>query len=144
LQSHFTGREGRGMILTSLQTSQLSDPAFEWYRRYLETFESRNIDAFLAYLAEDCVVQSNSRMPYYGRDSLKEPLKRYFEAYTVTHELLNIFGDDRRFGTEMLTHYASRRGEETIIVPTATFYDRDRDGMVQSMRHYVDDKPLSS
>lgn len=131
------------MILTSLRTNQLSEPEFEWYRRCLEAFESRNIDAYLSHLAEDCVVQSNSRVPYYGRDSLREPLKRYFEVYSVTHELLNIFGNDRRFGAEMLTHYASRRGKETIIVPTASFYDRDSGGMLQSIRHYVDDKPLS-
>jgi len=131
------------MILTSLRTNQLSEPEFGWYRRYLEAFESGDVDAYLSHLAEDCVVQTNSRMPYYGRDSLRAPLKRYFEVYSVTHELLNVFGHDRRFGAEMLTHYAPRNGDEMIIVPTASFYDRDGDGMLQSIRHYVDDKPLS-
>lgn len=131
------------MIVTSLRTNQLSAPEFEWYGRYLEAFEVCNLDAYLSYLSEDCVVQTNSRVPYYGRDGLSDVLERYFDAFTVTHELLNIFGDDRRFGTEMLTHYAPRGGGGSIIIPTASFYDRGADGMLLSVRHYVDDRPLS-
>jgi hypothetical protein len=131
------------MIVTSLRANQLPAPEFEWYGRYLSAFEACNVDAYLSYLAKDCVVQTNSRVPYYGRDGLSEALERYFDAYSVTHELLNIFGQGGQFGAEMLTHYTPRGGGESIIIPTASFYDLGADGLLQSIRHYVDDRPLS-
>jgi hypothetical protein len=131
------------MIHTSIRTNQLTDAAFEWYARYLESFEARNLDAYLSFLAVDCVVQSNSRLPYYGHDGLRETLERYFEAFEVVHEPINIYGSDNQFGTEMLSHFIPKGGRERIIIPTVSFYDRKRDGLLHSIRHYVDDAPLA-
>ncbi|MGH6949521.1 MAG: nuclear transport factor 2 family protein [Vitreimonas sp.] len=131
------------MILTSLQTNQLTDATFEWYARYLESFEARNLDAYLSFLSVDCVVQSNSRLPYYGHDGLRETLQRYFEAFEVVHELINIYGCDDQFGTEMLTHFTPRGKNEPVVIPTVSFYERKRDGLLRSIRHYVDDAPLA-
>lgn len=131
------------MIVTSIRTNQLTDAAFEWYARYLESFEARNLDAYLSFLAVDCVVQSNSRVPYYGHDGLREALERYFDAFKVVHEPINIYGRDDQFGTEMLTHFKPKGASEPILIPSVSFYDRKRNGLLRSIRHYVDDAPLS-
>lgn len=132
------------MILTSLRTNQLSGAGMDWYARYLASFEACDVDTFLSFLAVDCVVQTNSRMPYYGHDGLRKTLQRYFEAFEVVHEPINIFGCDDQFGTEMLTHFRSRGGAEPILIPAVSFYTRTRSGLLNSIRHYVDDSPLSS
>jgi hypothetical protein len=132
------------MILTSLRINQLSDAGMDWYARYLESFEACDVDAFLSFLAVDCVVQTNSRVPYYGHDGLRRTLRRYFRAFEVLHEPINIYGGDNQFGTEMLTHFRPRGGGEAIVIPTVSFYDRSKNGLLNSIRHYVDDSPLSS
>jgi hypothetical protein len=132
------------MILTSLRTNQLTDAGLQWYGAYLAAFEACDVDAFLSFLAVDCVVQTNSRLPLYGHDGLRETLYRYFHAYDVVHEPLNIYGRDDQFGTEMLTHFKPRGQNTPIVIPTVSFYDRGAAGLLQSLRHYVDDTPLSS
>jgi ketosteroid isomerase-like protein len=134
----------RFMIITSLRTNHLSGAAFDWYASYLAAFEARNIERYLSYLAEDCVVQTNSRMPLYGHAGLRDPVQRYFEAYAVVHDLLNIYGDDNQFAAEMLTHYTPRGASKPISIPTVSIYDRAASGTIHAMRHYVDDTPLSA
>ncbi len=131
------------MILTSLRTNQLTAAAFEWYARYLEAFESSDVEGYLSFLDENCVVQANSRVPYHRHDGLRETLHRYFEAFAVVHEPINIYGCDDQFGVEMLTHFTPRGQSEAIVIPSVSFYDRSPEGRLQSLRHYVDGAPLS-
>ena len=123
------------MILASLRTNQLSPAAAEWYLRCLSAFETQDVDAYFMFLADDCIVQTNSRVPYYGHDGLRKSLRRYFMAFeAVEHEPLNIYGRDDQFGTEMLTHFTPVGGKPTIVIPSTSFYDRGPDGLLRSIR----------
>lgn len=131
------------MILKSLRINQLSPEAMDWYTRYLAAFEARNADELFAFVAKDAVVEVGGRLPYYGQNALRASLDSYFKAFDrIEHELLNIYGADNEFGAEMLSHFTRAGHAEAVTVPSATFYSRDNEGLLTSLRHQIDDTAL--
>jgi hypothetical protein len=133
------------MILRSLRTNQLTPAGMDWYTRYLHAFESLNLETYFAFVAPDAEIHVNDRMPYYGRESVRASLQRYFAAFDrVEHEPLNIYGTDGEFAAEMLTHFTPAGRATATMVPSTSFYIRNASGLLSSLRHQIDATALSA
>jgi hypothetical protein len=62
-------------------------------------------------------------------------------GYSLLHEPLNIYGNDRHFVLEALNHYDDTDGTRFTVRATA-WTDRGDDGLVTSVRLYQDLSPL--
>jgi hypothetical protein len=132
------------MRTSQLRINQLSPEAYTWYLRYLESIDARDIQAYGPFLAENCVMRINNLPPVSGRLSILEGLTQYWQSFaSVEHDLLNIYGTDSCFMLEALNHYVRRDGKPVTIYAVA-LTDRDRSGLVTSVRLYTDMSSLFS
>lgn len=62
-------------------------------------------------------------------------------GYTLVHEPINIYGQDRHLVLEVLNHHNRTRSPRRTVRATA-WTDRDDDGKVVAVRLYQDLSPL--
>lgn len=125
-----------------LRTNQLSPEAYRWYLEYLGAMDRKDLDAYGAFLAENCVLQMNNQPPVTGKEAVLGGLATYWQSFGgVEHDLDNIYGDDRRFALEALNHYRRLDGG-AVTLRAVAFTDRDEAGLVTSVRLYTDTGPL--
>lgn len=134
------------VTLTSLRINQLGDDAWAAYSRYLEVLDRYDIDEFATFLADDVSVSFNNEEPMTGKQNAVQGLGGFWQSiqdmgYSLTHEPMNIYGDDNHFVLEALNHYDRDTGPRVTIRAVA-FTDRDADGKVTSIRVYQDLAPL--
>lgn len=55
-----------------LRINQLSPDAYKWYLTYLEAVDTKNVDAYSRFLAEDCVMHSNNNPPVRGKAAIAQ------------------------------------------------------------------------
>ena len=121
-----------------LRHNQLSPDAFAWYRRYLAALDAKDVDAFTAFMAEDCEMRFNSDEPVRGRDAIRAAPTAYWSSFaTIEHDLLAIYGDDHAFMLEALNYYTLPDGPPLTLRAVA-LTDRDARGHVTSFRIYTD------
>lgn len=130
------------MKTNNLGINQLSPEAFQWYLTYLRAVDEREIDAYASFLAEDCVMQTNSNPPMQGKKAIIAGLAQYWQSFAgLEHDLLNIYGTDTSFVLEAWNHYTRHDGTG-VSLRAAAFTDRNSEGRVQSVRLYADVSPL--
>jgi hypothetical protein len=132
--------------LGTLRINQLTSDGFAWYREYLTVLDAYDLDGYVALLSPDVSVQFNNDEPMVGRDVARAGLGQFWGSvtgmgYSLVHEPLNIYGNDRHFVLEALNHYDGKDGTRVTVRATA-WTDRDDDGMVTSVRLYQDLSPL--
>jgi ketosteroid isomerase-like protein len=128
--------------LGRLRVNQLSSAGWSWYQDYLDALDAYDLDRYTAFLAPDVAVQFNNDAPMRGRDTAAAGLAQFWGAvsglgWSLLHEPLNIYGDDRTFVLEALNHY-DQPGRNRITVRAAAFTDRGDDGTATSVRLYQD------
>lgn len=130
------------MKTSSLRINQLSPETYQWYLHYLKVLDSKDIEAYSAFLAENCVMQSNNNSLIEGKAAIVQFLSDYWKTFiSLEHDLLNIYGNDSAFVLEALNHY-KRNDEKPVILRAVAFTDRDESGLVTSVRFYTDVAPL--
>ena len=93
------------MKSNNLKINQLSAQTYDWYLTYLEAIDSQNLKAYSDFLAEECVMYFNNDL-YRSKKKILENLAQYWQTFNiVTHNLLNIYGNDSSFILEALNHY---------------------------------------
>jgi hypothetical protein len=126
------------MILNSLRINQVSPAGVDWLARYLCEIEARELDHAINFFHDAAVTQVNDGLPLHSKVAVRGLLQRYFEAFShVEHEVLNVFGADSQFAAEMLCHYTPSTSGQRITMPAMAIYERDRDGLIVSMRIYI-------
>ncbi|MFN3465197.1 MAG: nuclear transport factor 2 family protein [Terricaulis sp.] len=109
----------------------------DWFIGYLRNVDARAIDDVLATIHDNCVIQVNDQLPAFSKAAIARGLELYYEAFeNVEHEVLNVYGQDHNFATELLLHYTPLNGKRTTM-PAAVLYDRDAVGLIISMRIFV-------
>ena len=134
------------VTLTSLRINQLGEDAWAAYSDYLEVLDRYDVGAFAAFLADDVRVQFNNDEPMTGKETAVQGLGGFWASiqgmgYALTHEPLNIYGDDDHYVLEALNHY-DREGGRRLTIRAVAFTDRDEAGLVTSIRVYQDLAPL--
>lgn len=130
------------MRTENLRINELSDDAYSWYVEYLTTLDSKDVDAYAAFLAEDVELVQNNEEPVRGRDAVRGGLAEYWMSFgELEHDLLNLYGSDHNFVLEALNHYSRLDGEKVTLRAVA-FTDRDEEGRALSVRFYTDTAPL--
>jgi hypothetical protein len=128
----------------NLRVNQLSPVAFRSYLDYLRAMDAKDLGAYGGFLADDVVLQMNNDDAMVGKQAVLDGLSRYWPSFgTIEHDLLNIYGDDDRFVLEALNHYTAL-DERKVTLRAVAFTDRDRGGLVESVRLYTDTGPLFS
>ena len=130
------------MDLDNLRINQLSDDGWTWYQAYLTALDAYDVDGYASFLADDVSVRFNNDDPLTGLATVREGLSRFWSSitgmgYTLVHEPLNIYGDDRHLVLEALNHY-DRPGTPRVTVRATAWTDRGGDGKVTSVRLYQD------
>jgi hypothetical protein len=126
-----------------LRINQLSEKAFQWYLGYLNTIDNRDIKSYLSYLSDDCTLQINND-PSVEKIRLQNFLLHFgLHLRGNGHDLLNIYGTDSSFSSEIVNHFALHDGNE-ITVNAVGYLDRNGKGLLTSVRLYADFSPLFS
>ncbi len=127
-----------------LRINQLSEKAFQWYLGYLNTIDNRDIKSYTSYLSDDCTLQINNNPPVNGKDQITKQLTSLWTSFNRNgHELLNIYGIDSAFSSEIVNHFTLSDGKE-ITVNAVGYLDRNEQGLLTSVRLYADFSPLIS
>ena len=96
------------MRTDKLRINQLSPNIYEWYLAYLQAVDTKNVEVYGTFLADDCVMRSNNNPPVEGKAAILQGLSYYWSTFnSLTHDLLNIYGTDSSFVLEALNHYSS-------------------------------------
>ena len=130
------------MKTENLRVNQLSPAAYDAYLRYLAALDAKDVDAYGAFLADECVLQINNGEPVVGKAAILPMLGQYWSSFGgLEHDLLNIYGTDASFAAEALNHYTRADGRSVTLRAVACT-DRDAAGLVTSVRLYSDTTPL--
>lgn len=126
----------------NLRINQLSPKTYEWYLAYLQAMDSKNVERYGTFLADDCVMQFNNNAPVQDKGVIVQFLSDYWATFdTIEHDLLNIYGTDSAFVLEALNHYKRNDGNNVTLRAVA-FTDRNKEGLATSVRLYTDTTPL--
>lgn len=126
----------------NLRINQLSPKTYEWYLAYLEAMDSKNVERYGTFLADDCVMQFNNNAPVQDKGVIVQFLSDYWATFdSIEHDLLNIYGTDSAFVLEALNHYKRNDGNNVTLRAVA-FTDRNEEGLATSVRLYTDTTPL--
>lgn len=132
------------MKTDQLRINQLSPSAYIWYLRYLTAIDSRNIESYASFLAESCTMSMNNYPEIIGKAAIIEELSQYWKSFaSLEHDLLNIYGMDSALMLEAFNHYTRHDGMQVTLRAIA-LTDRDKSGLVTSVRLYTDTSPLFS
>jgi hypothetical protein len=127
-----------------LRINELSEKAFQWYLGYLDTIDNRDIKSYASYLFDDCILQINNNPPVNGKDQITKHLTSLWTSFNEnSHDLLNIYGIDSSFSSEIVNHFTLHDGKE-ITVNAVGYLDRNEEGLLTSVRLYADFSPLFS
>ncbi|MCP6761914.1 MAG: nuclear transport factor 2 family protein [Fischerella sp. CENA71] len=130
------------MKTDKLRINQLSPKTYEWYLAYLQAIDTKNIEVYGSFLADDCVMQSNNNSPVRGKSAILQGLSDYWTTFdSLEHDLLNIYGSDSSFVLEALNHYKRNDGK-VVTIPAVAITDRNQALSVTSIRLYTDTTPL--
>lgn len=131
------------MRTDKLRINQLSPKTYEWYLAYLQAMDTKNVQLYGTFLADECAMQFNNEAPIQGKAHIVRFLSDYWRSFdTIEHDLLNIYGTDSSFVLEALNHFRRNDGEEVSLRAVA-FTDRNAEGLATSVRIYTDTTPLS-
>lgn len=131
------------MRTDQLRINQLPSQTYGWYLDYLQAMDTKDIQLYSTFLADDCAMQFNNEASIQGKTLIVQFLSDYWETFdTIEHDLLNIYGTDSSFVLEALNHYRRNDGEKVSLKAVA-FTDRNPEGRVTSVRLYTDTTPLS-
>ena len=132
------------MKTESLRTNQLSPGAYQQYLAYLQAMDAKDIEAYSAFLAEDCSLQMNNDPAITGKAAIVAKLTPYWKSFqNIEHELLNIYGTDSSYVLEALNHYRRLDGRP-LTVRAVAFTDLNQAKQVTSVRLYTDVSSLFS
>ena len=130
------------MITENLQTNQLSDAAYAWYRGYLSAIDDKDVEKYGSYLTDDCEMYQNNEEPIGGKAAIVKGLAEYWTTFdSLEHDLLNIYGTDAGFALEALNHYERKDGKK-VTVRAVALTDRNEEGLVRRFRFYTDVTPV--
>lgn len=130
------------MKTDELKVNQLSPKAYEWYLAYLDAMDQLDIDAYAAYLAEDCQMQFGNNAIVKGKHNVVEALKAFWATIDGDeHNLQNIFGNDSNFVLEALNTFKRKDGK-TITIPAVAITEKNSKGLVTSVRLFMDVAPM--
>ena len=130
------------MKTDELKVNQLSPKAYEWYLAYLNAMDKLDIDAYAAYLAEDCELQFGNNPIVKGKSKAVEALKAFWATIDEDeHNIQNIFGNDNNFVLEAFNTFKRKDGKE-ITVPAVAITEKNSQGLVTSVRLFMDVAPI--
>jgi hypothetical protein len=128
--------------IDKLRINQLSDKAFQWYLGYLNAIDIRDTKSYVDHLSDGCSLQINSDLPVNGKHEIKQQLASFWTLYEKNrHDLLNIYGTDYSFSSEIVNHFTLPDGRE-ITINAVGYLDRNEEGLLTSVRLYGNFSPL--
>lgn len=132
-----------GTTLDNVRINQLSSTATEWLRKVLRTLDSKDIDAYIQFMAEDVeVIFNNGDVTMRGRNDVRNGLAQFWQSFgTLEHDELNIYGTDQNFVHEALNRYTKLDGR-AVTIRAVAWIDRNDRGEITSLRVYNDQSPL--
>jgi hypothetical protein len=138
----FSDKLRAAVITSNLRINQLSPKTYEWYLTYLKAMDTKNIEWYGMFLADNCVMQFNNNAAVQDKSIIVKFLSDYWATFdSIEHDLLNIYGTDSSFALEALNHYKRNDGKN-IILRAVAFTDRNEEGLTTSVRLYTDTTSL--
>ena len=120
----------------TLGHGQISSEGRAWHTRFNDALASRDLDRYLAFLHDDCSLQINNAMPIYSKRASQAAYRAHLTSFrTMTYELMNIVGDDRRSSCEVLYTFGCHDGSAEVI-QCSYLVDLDETGLIRSARVY--------
>lgn len=127
----------------NVRINQLSAEATDWLRSVLVALDSKDVERYTNFMADDVeVVFNNGEMTMRGRNVVHDGLSAFWKSFdTIEHDEMNIYGTDQNLVHEALNYYTTTDGRRVTIRAVA-WIDRNERGEVTSLRIYNDQSPL--
>jgi hypothetical protein len=110
----------------------------------LNAIDDNDIESYSSYLSDECTLLINNYPPVNGKDQI---IKHHTSLWTSfrgnARDLLNIYGSDSSFSSEITNNFTLQDGNE-ITINAVGYLDRNEEGLLTSIRLYADFSPLFS
>ena len=104
--------------------------------------DDRNVEAFAAWLTDDCRFVYGSREPVRGLPSVRDAVAAFFAAFAaIEHRLDAVWEVEGAAITEGSVTYTGHDGSRTTL-PFCNVLRTAPDGRIRDYRIYVDPSPL--
>jgi ketosteroid isomerase-like protein len=111
----------------------------QWYTDMYESIDAGNLDGYLAHLSDDVVMTVANNEPTVGKSAVEALLAASMvegASHTWEHEYTD--GDTTALEGKLTL---KREGRE-VEVPVVSMLHRNGDGLVDSLRSYMDGTPI--
>jgi hypothetical protein len=116
----------------------------DWVSDYYADIDALKLDSFVERHSEDARIVFGNNPPVTGSKAIEELVAVMFGPLSgLRHERRNTWyldGGDTAV-VEALVHYSTKGGGQ-VAVPSVSLVDRGSDGLVRSLRVYVDVAPV--
>ena len=117
-----------------LTINQISPAVFEWYQKYLQAVDERDIKKFAEFLDENAEFQFGNQPKVTGKQKIVAGLEKFWATYEgEEHILLNILGNDDCFALEADNVFNRKDGKQ-VNCPAVAITERSKKGLVTSRR----------
>lgn len=130
------------MKTDQLKIVTISDTALEWFKTKYTAADSFDAEGYRKFLAEDCQLQFGNNPLVGCNNEIIGGLKSFWETINgMNHSFINIIGTDNYFVAEAIIGY-TRKDNKVVKIPAATIIERNAEGLVTSMRIFIDITPI--
>lgn len=133
------------MNTETLTKNDLSEEGLSWLKDKYTVVDSKNQSGtYRSFFADDSSLRFGNGPLVEGGDAIVKSINSFFTSiHSLEHQFLTIIGTDDYFVAEAQVTYQRVNGG-SLSVPAATLIERNKEGLVQSMRIFVDISELYS
>jgi ketosteroid isomerase-like protein len=112
------------------------------YQLLFTAIDTRDVDAFMDWLTDDCSFVYGSREPVRGQGAVRAAVKGFLAAFAaVSHRVDTTWEFDHAAVSEGVVTYTGADGRSTTLPFCNVFHLAD-DGRIREYRIYIDPSPL--
>jgi ketosteroid isomerase-like protein len=113
----------------------------DWVKDYFADVDTMDVDAFLAHLTDDVVVNWANADPFVGKAAVAEAIGGFYQAIdAMQHEFVNVYDEGPEKIVEANVHYTRKDGRHVRVRAMTVL--RRRDDLVDEVRVFLDTAPV--
>ena len=115
----------------------------EWITEYFAMVDTRDVDEFLTWYAEDATFRFANQPPARGKAAIRAVLEQFYGSITsMRHEKTGCWADADSGAFEAVAHFVTAEAAHVDLPAVSTL--RVRDGLVHDFRFVMDATPLTA
>lgn len=125
-------------------TEEKKSGMLEWREGFFRDVDARDIRRLAPWLSEDVEMRFGNQPALHGKPAVIEALSGFFETISaMSHRLKDVVVEGQSAASEALVTYTRPDGS-TLILPVCSVFRVTSDGLLASLRIYIDISDLYS